>query len=136
MTKRTAFLALLVLNAATFGHAAETNLVANGSFEQSQSKAGVPDDWSSAGNQAIHQQLTLDTGRDGQRCAKLACTEFNGDGPNFHVMICQVGKVSVRQGHWYRIRFGAKAEGIKGGAIEVATCMVPFPNGWQPLLDE
>jgi len=120
MTKRAAFLAFLVLNAATLGHAAETNLVANGSFEQSQSKAGVPDDWSSAGNQAIHQQLTLDTGRDGQRCAKLACTEFNGDGPDFHVMICQVGKVSVRQGQWYRIAFWAKAEGIKGGAVEVA----------------
>jgi hypothetical protein len=120
MTKRTAFLALLVLNAVALCPAAETNLVANGSFEQSQSKPGVPDDWSSAGNPAIQQQLTLDTGRDGQRCAKLACTEFNGDGPDFHVMICQIGKVSVRQGQWYRITFWAKAEGIKGGAVEVA----------------
>jgi hypothetical protein len=96
MTKRTAFLAFLVLNAVTFGHAAETNLVANGSFEQSQRKAGVPDDWASAGNPAIRQQLTLDTGRDGKLCAKLACTEFNGDGPDSHVMLCQIGRVSVR----------------------------------------
>ena len=120
MTKRTAFLAFLVLNAVTFGHATETNLVTNGSFEQRQRKAGVPDDWSSAGNPAIHQQLTVDTGRDGQRCAKLTCTEFNGDGPDFHAMICQTGKVSVRQGQWFRISFWAKADGIKGGAVEVA----------------
>ena len=120
MTKRTALLAFLLLNAVTLGHAAETNLVANGSFEQSQRKAGAPDEWASAGNPAIHQQLTLDTGRDGQRCAKLACTEFNGDGPDFHVMICQTGKISVRQGQWYRITFWAKTEGIKGGAVEMA----------------
>src|ERR1035437_8075366 len=118
--KLTTFLAFLVFNAAALGHAAGINLVADGSFEQSQSKAGVPDEWSSAGNRAIQQQLTLDTGRDGQRCAKLACTEFSGDGPDFHVMICQSGKISVRQGQWYRITFWAKAEGIQGGAIEVA----------------
>ena len=118
--KRILFLAFLVLNAATLGHAAETNLVANGSFEQSQTKAGVPDDWSSTGNPAVQQQLTLDTGRDGKRCAKLACTVFDGDGPDFHAMICQTGRVSVRRGQWYRITFWAKAEGIKGGAVEVA----------------
>src|ERR1017187_10070239 len=120
MTKRTAFLAFLVLNAVTLGHAAETNLVANGSFEQSQRKAGAPDEWASAGNPAIHQQLSRDAGRDGQRCAKLACTEFNGDGPDFHAMICQTGKISVRQGQWYRISFWAKADGIKSGTVEVA----------------
>jgi len=118
--KRILFLAFLVLNAATLGHAAETNLVANGSFEQSQTKAGVPDDWSSTGNPAVQQQLILDTGRDGKRCAKLACTVFDGDGPDFHAMICQTGRVSVRRGQWYRITFWAKAEGIKGGAVEVA----------------
>jgi hypothetical protein len=120
MMKRTGFLVFLLLNAAALGHAAGTNLVANGSFEQSQRQAGAPDDWSSVGNQAIHQQLTLDTGRDGRRCAKLACTEFNGDAPDSHVMICQTGRVSVRQGQWYRITFWAKAEGIKSGAVEVA----------------
>lgn len=120
MLKRTLLLAFLVLNAAALGSAAETNLVANGSFEQSQTKAGVPDDWSSTGNPAVQQQLTLDTGRDGKRCAKLACTVFDGDGPDFHAMICQTGRVSVRRGQWYRITFWAKAEGIKGGAVEVA----------------
>jgi hypothetical protein len=120
MLKRTLLLTFLVLNAAALGYAAETNLVANGSFEQSQIKPGVPDDWSSVGNPAIQQQLTQDTGRDGKRCAKLACTAFDGDGPDFHAMICQVGKVSVRQGQWYRITFWAKAERIKGGSVDVA----------------
>jgi hypothetical protein len=118
--KRTLLLGSLVLNVALFGHAAETNLVANGSFEQSQTKAGVPDDWSCTGNPAIQQQLTLDTGRDGRRCAKLVCTAFDGDGPDFHAMICQIGRVSVRRGQWYRITFWAKAEGIKAGSVELA----------------
>ena len=112
--------ACLTLLAAAPCRAAETNLVANGSFEQSQLKSGVPDDWSSSGNPAVRQQLVLDTGRDGQRCARLSCTEFNGDGPDFHAMICQVGKVGVRQGQWYRLTCWAKAEGIRGGAVEVA----------------
>ncbi len=120
MMKRTAFLAFLVFNVAAFGHAAEINLVANGSFEQSQGEPGVPEGWSSAGNQAVKQRLTLDRGRDGKQCAKLSCTEFNGDGPDYHAMLCQVGKVTVRQGQWYRLTFWAKGQGIRGGAVEVA----------------
>ena len=118
--KLIAVLGVFALCNAALCPAVETNLVANGSFEQSQSRAGVPDDWACAGNAAIHQQLVLDTGRDGKRCAKLECTEFTGDGPDFHAMICQVGKVSVRRGQWYRMTFWAKAEGLKGGAVEVA----------------
>ena len=120
MLKRTLLLACFVFYAAALSYAAETNLVANGSFEQSQSKPGAPDEWSYAGNPAISQQLTLDTGRDGKRCAKLACTVFDGDGPDFHAMICQVGRISVRQGQWYKIAFWAKAEGLKGGSVDVA----------------
>jgi hypothetical protein len=112
--------AFLVLNVPMRGHAAGTNLVANGSFEQSQTTPGVPDDWACTGNPAVQQQLTLDTGRDGKHCAKLVCTAFDGDGPDFHAMICQLGRVSVRRGQWYRISFWAKAEGIKAGAVELA----------------
>jgi len=32
--------------------------------------------------------------------------------------------------------FGMFLTRIFGGAIEGATCMAPFPNGWQPLLNE
>ena len=118
--RRAAILAFLALIAAPLCRAEGTNLVANGSFEQSQSRPGMPDGWSAVGNQAVKQALALDTGRDGKRCAKLSCTEFNGDGPDFHAMICQVGKVSVRQGRWYRLTCWAKGEGIRGGAVEVA----------------
>ena len=114
-----AVLGLMALLFATTGVAAETNLVANGSFEQSL-RAGVPDDWACAGNAAVHQVLALDTGRDGKRCAKLECSEFTGDGPDFHVMICQVGKVTVRQGQWYRLTLWAKSAGLKSGSVEVA----------------
>ncbi len=97
-----------------------SNLVANGSFDQKQARTGALDDWSSAGNPQVKQRLLLDTGRDGEQCAKLECSEFTGDGPDYHAMICQVGKVGVRRGRWYRLTFWAKGQGIKGGAVEVA----------------
>ena len=118
--KRATVLAFLALITAAACQAVETNLVSNGSFEQSQSRPGMPDGWSAVGNQAVKQALALDTGRDGKRCAKLSSTEFNGDGPDLHAMICQVGKVAVRQGQWYRLTFWAKSESIRGDAVEVA----------------
>jgi len=112
-------LAFVLCNAAC-GLAAQTNLVFNGSFESNALKSDAPDGWSAAGNPAVKQRLVCDTGRDDQRCAKLECTEFSGDGPDYHAMICQVGKVGVRRGQWYRLAFWAKGQGIKGGAVEVA----------------
>ncbi len=99
---------------------AQTNLIANGSFELNQIHPAVPDDWAAAGNAVIKQRLALDTGRDGHHCARLECTAFNGDGPDFHAMLCQVGKIQLRSGQWYRLVFWAKAQGIRGGAVEVA----------------
>jgi hypothetical protein len=97
-----------------------TNLVANGSFESGGLTPGAPDFWAAAGDRAIKQQLRLDTGRDGRRCAKLECTEFSGDGPAAHAMIAQSGRVGVRHGRWYRLVLWAKGDGIKHGAVEVA----------------
>jgi len=114
-----AFFGLFLLGAAASNGAGLANLVANGSFESSQAKSGVPDYWATAGNPAISQQLTLDTGRDGKQCAKLEYTKFQGDGPDSHVMICQVRQVSVRKGQWYRLNFWARAQAIKG-ACDVA----------------
>ena len=84
-----------VLCATAASLAAETNLVFNGSFDANPTNAGTPDGWSAAGNPAVKQRLILDPGRDGRHCAKLECTEFLGDGPDYHAMICQVGKVGV-----------------------------------------
>ena len=109
-----------VLFATAASLAAETNFVFNGSFETRQTSADIPDGWSAAGNPAVKQRLTFDAGRDSQYCVKLECTEFSGDGPDYHAMICQVGKVGVRHGKWYRLTFWARGQGIKGGAVEVA----------------
>jgi hypothetical protein len=105
---------------ATAGLAAEANLVANGSFEDSRGKAGVPDDWSAAGGRSVQQELTLDTGRDGRRCARLVCSAFADTGPDSHAMICQAGKVGLRQGRWYRLAFWARGQDIEEGSVEVA----------------
>ena len=113
----------VLLCAAVSSLAAETNLVFNGSYEASAPISATPDGpagWAVAGNRAVQQRLTLDAGRDGGRCAKLECVAFSGDGPDYHAMICQVGKVGVRRGQWYRLAFWAKGQGIKGGAVEVA----------------
>jgi len=64
--------------------------------------------------------LIFDAGRDGGHCAKLGCTEFTGDGPDFHARLCQVGKVSVRRGQRSLLAFWARAQGVEGGAVEVA----------------
>lgn len=108
--------------------AEDRNLVVNGSFESSQRKAGAPDDWSTSGNSSIQQRLGLDTGRDGRACAKLECSRFAPGGADYHVMICQVGKVSVKQGHWYRLSLWAKARDLEEGSVEVALSNM---NGWQ-----
>jgi hypothetical protein len=109
-----------LLCAAAASLAAETNLVFNGSFDANPTNAGTPDGWSAAGNPAVKQRLILDAGRDRRHCAQLECTEFSGDGPDCHAMLCQVGKVGVRRGQWYQLTFWAKGQGIKGGAVEVA----------------
>jgi hypothetical protein len=116
---RLILLLLLLCSSPAFATDEETNLVANGSFERSRQRAGTPDDWSTAGNPAVQQRLALDAGRDGRPCAKLVCSEFQGDGPDYHAMICQVGKIGARRGQWYRLNLWAKAEGLKAGSVEV-----------------
>ncbi len=96
------------------------NLICNGSFEGGRARMGAPDDWTTSGNPSIRQQLTVDAGRDGGHGARLDCTVFDGDGPDFHAMICQVGKVGVRRGQRYKLTLWAKAVGLKAGAVDVA----------------
>lgn len=117
---RTLYLALGVLfSGSSPGWTADTNLVFNGSFE-SGVPSEAPEGWAAAGNSAVKQQLAQDTRDERTFCARLECTEFTGDGSDYHAMICQVGRVSVRQGQWYRLTFWAKGQGIKGGAVELA----------------
>ena len=102
------------------GAPVQTNLVFNGSFESNVLRSDAPDGWTAAGNPAVKQQLVRDAGRNGKACAKLECTEFTGDGPDYHAMVCQVGRISIRRGQWYRLTFWAKGQGIKVGAVKVS----------------
>jgi hypothetical protein len=111
-------LAIMLFAGRLNAHSTSSNLLANGSFENSEGNSQIPDFWSAAGNRSVKQSLQLDIGADGNRCARLECNEFGGSGGDVHAMICQVGIVSVRRGQWYRLRFLAKASGISG-AVEV-----------------
>ena len=97
---------------------APLELVFNGSF--AELSAGLPAGWETSGAQTVEQKLTSERGREGHSCARLECTAFSGDGPSTHAMLCQVGHVTVRQGRWYRLTFGAKGAGIKAGFVDVA----------------
>ncbi len=119
-----------LLLAVAGGHAEPTNLVANGDFASDQLHPGVPDFWQAAGNPAIHQRLSRDTGRAGGYSARLDCTEFSGAGGDYHAMLCQVGKVSVRRGQWYRLSFWARAAKLKAGAIELG---LSNTRAWQSV---
>lgn len=118
--RRVLGVSLAILLVAHVLSAAEPNLVVNGSFEACRNVSGPPDGWSASGSASVKQQLTRDVGREGGSSARLQCTEFAGDDPAAHAMLCQVGKVSVGQGRWYRLTFWAKAEGIQAGTVDVA----------------
>lgn len=116
---QTVWLSLLLVTAASPAGAAATSLVANGSFEEVHPNTGAPRFWAAAGNARLKQELTVDAGRDGKHCARLACTEFAGDGPDFHAMICQVGRIALRRGQWYRLTCWAKGHAIMSGSVEI-----------------
>ncbi|OHE82924.1 MAG: hypothetical protein A2107_14515, partial [Verrucomicrobia bacterium GWF2_62_7] len=123
------FIALVLTVTASMCCGASTELVYNGSFEQTGKSDVSPDAWAASGSREVKQQLTLDTGHDGKRCAKLECTAFSGEGPAHHAMIAQTGRVAVRHGQWYRLAFWAKAEGMKRSYIDVAlTNTRPWEN--------
>jgi hypothetical protein len=112
--------ALVLTAMASLCFSADSELIFNGSFEQSGKSSDTPDGWAVSGDWAIRQRLMFDTGRDGRRCAKLECTAFDGEGPASHAMIAQTGRVAVRHGKWYRLAFWAKGQGIKGSFVDVA----------------
>jgi Carbohydrate binding domain/Glycosyl hydrolase catalytic core len=93
--------------------------IVNGTFEAASTHAGTPEAWSTSGNPALRQRLTLDAGRDGGHAARLDCTAFRGDGPDYHAMICQVGRVGVERGQWYRLSLWAKASDLEAGGVEI-----------------
>ena len=118
--RRSLLSAVVLLGVVAACRADEGNLVFNGSFEEGRVLTGAPDGWTTSGNPSVRQRLTFDVGRDGGHGARLDCSVFSGDGPDFHAMICQVGKVGLRRGHRYRLTLWAKAASIKAGGVDVA----------------
>ena len=113
-----ASLLLLLVCGLGYAAAAESHeLIFNGSFAEVANNR--PAGWETSGAKTVEQKLTSDQGRDGHSSARLDCTAFTGDGPSHHAMLCQVGRVAVRKGQWYRLTFWAKAAALKGGAVEV-----------------
>jgi len=111
--------------------AGPANLVANGSFEIDADGDGVPDGWQTSGHPSIKQAIVSEAGREGGRCARLACTHFDGESGWHHVMICQVGVVGVKRGQWYRVRFWAKGStpAVRAGSVALSNTKTWRPTG-------
>lgn len=98
--------------------ASADNLVANGDF--SAVTSGKPDNWDTSGNlKQVTQRLDVVTDK-GVKCSRLACTRFEGTGPDVHAMVAQVGVVNLEQGKTYQFKCRARAEGLNGRSITVA----------------
>jgi len=96
------------------------NLARNPSFEIDADGNGLPDEWRTSGDsRLVEQSLTADTGRDGRRCAQLACTRFQPGNPAAHAMLCQMD-LPVRRGTGYRLSFWAKGQRIADQVVSVA----------------
>ena len=107
------------------------NLIANGGFELDADSDGTADDWSFSGDpKGLTVKLALDTGRTGGKSQRMTCTRFKSVSGWTHVMLCQVGKVSVKKGYGYTLRFWAKAKDITDMAVGVG---VQDTDGWKPL---
>ncbi len=94
------------------------NLLQNGDFESVVD--GQPKGWRTAGSEAVKQTLVSDTGRQGGHSAKLVCTEITGTSPSTHVMLAQYNTVALENGKWYRLRFWARQDGIRGDTVRLA----------------
>lgn len=91
--RRSLLSAVVLLGVAAACRADGGDLIFNGSFEEGRARTGAPDGWSTSGNPSIRQRLAIDVGREeGQgRGARLDCTAFDGDGPDFHAIRFQRG---------------------------------------------
>ena len=117
MTRWLVLLAACSLAGSAFGAA---NLVRNGSFDGGADAKGWPAEWQASGDsRLVAQTLSLDKGRDGKPCARLACSRFQAGNPAAHAMLCQLG-VPVSRGKTDRVTFWAKAESIEAETVSVA----------------
>jgi len=81
-------------------------------------KAGLPDGWAVSGNRAISRG-SPGYGPRRQAVQQVGMLRVHGGGPDYHVMVCQVGHVSVRKASGTGWLLGP-GSGHQGGAVEVA----------------
>lgn len=108
------------------------NLLFNGDFQACTGKAGVPDGWEFSGDpKFVKATLSQDSGPDtGSKSIRLDCTENTHGSGWSHAMLCQLDKVQVAEGHYYTVRFWAKAKDIKDYNVQIA---MQETKAWQPL---
>jgi len=121
------FLLLAGMGSPQIAQATEpANLDANGDF--SQVEKGRPVHWATSGDATVTQKLEAVV-EDGKPCAKLVCTRCEGGGGASHAMLAQVGVVMLEQGKIYEFSCRMRAEGLRGGHVNVA---ISDMNGWAP----
>ena len=72
----------------------------------------MPTAWNTSGRRDIKQTLTCDAGRDSGKSARLSCSQFVGGTSDAHVMACQVGRIAIKRGQWYRLSFWVKGRDL------------------------
>ncbi|MBM4019983.1 MAG: hypothetical protein FJ288_16955 [Planctomycetes bacterium] len=99
------------------GRSPAANLVANGDF--SQVEGGRPVGWKAEGDAAVEQALFAARDAEGRPVARLACTRFDARSPASHAMLAQAG-VRLDKGRLYEFSCRTRADGLRGGAVQVA----------------
>jgi hypothetical protein len=101
------------------GAAEPPNLVANGDFRLAT--GGKPDRWVAEGDaKDVTQTLRAAAEPDGTPSARLECTRCDPRSPSSHAMLALVGGVSLVKGRMYEFSCRMRAEGMKGGSVDVA----------------
>lgn len=127
-----ALLILLYSTGPTYAQNTE-NLIVNGAFSVDSDEDGMADSWRfEPGTGEMEAGYTIATGPDGSPCQEIHCTKYWGTRPGrCHVMLAQRATISLTLGHWYRVRFHARAEGIEGGIVTVG---VQDSSDWSPAV--
>jgi hypothetical protein len=109
----------------------QTNLLLNGDMEPGADRNGPPDHWETAGDaNTVSQRLTSDIGFRGGRSARLECTRCVTETSASHAMICQMGRIGIKNGEWYRLSFWARQRGLNGLPVMVALVNMA---GWSSM---
>ena len=92
-----------------------TNLVQNGSFEQTAESK--PLYWNIDGDKGVEQNLSLGVGVTGGHAARLQCDSFTRYTRKSYATLTQTGKMNLRKGKWYRFSCWARHQGMTAAMV-------------------